>query len=376
VPAYIRLIEMLEERGELDRKTEGLAEDEELARRSAEGRGLVRPELAVLLSTTKLLLQDAIESSSVDEDEAMVPMLLGAFPDQVSSGFRQQVLGHRLRSELIATKLANRMINRMGLVHPFELAEEEGASLAHVAASFACAQELFGLEAIWDRLDQAKMPEEARLILFDRLALATRIQMADLLRAGAGKQGPAKLIANLKAGIAQLSAKAETLLQKETRQHSSRIREEFAAAGAPAAEAAMVAHLFDLDGAVGLTRLAVDCGIAPLALTGAFTDLGARLGLDWVQARASVMNPSDPWERVLVAGLARDFQQMRLEFLRELSDCNSSCEPEAAIAQWAESRHAAIDQFRSLVARARNSAVVTPSMLAQIAGQARNLLAR
>ena len=37
--------------------TEGLADSETLARRAAEGRGLTRPELAVLLSSAKLRLQ-------------------------------------------------------------------------------------------------------------------------------------------------------------------------------------------------------------------------------------------------------------------------------------------------------------------------------
>src|SRR5690606_41028722 len=80
--------------------------------------------------------------------------------------------------------------------------------------------------------------------------------------------------------------------------------------------AEMVAQLFAVDGAIGLARLAKDTGIAPLPLTRAFTDLGERLGLDWSQQKASVMVPSDPWERLLVAGVARDFQQQRLTFIR------------------------------------------------------------
>ena len=36
----------------------------------------------------------------------------------------------------------------------------------------------------------------------------------------------------------------------------------------------------------------------------------------WAQMTAARMSPSDPWERLLVNGLARDFQQMRLDFLR------------------------------------------------------------
>jgi glutamate dehydrogenase len=37
--------------------------------------------------------------------------------------FRKRIFEHRLRPELVATIVANRVVNRMGLVHPFELAE-------------------------------------------------------------------------------------------------------------------------------------------------------------------------------------------------------------------------------------------------------------
>src|SRR5690606_28506769 len=48
VPSLTRLMETLEEAGELDRRTEGLAASDVFLRRAAEGRGLTRPELAVL----------------------------------------------------------------------------------------------------------------------------------------------------------------------------------------------------------------------------------------------------------------------------------------------------------------------------------------
>ena len=84
-------------------------------------------------------------------------------------------------------------------------------------------------------------------------------------------------------------------------------------------EAAMVAHIADLDGAIGLARLASESRLPVPALTRAFADIGAQLGLDWVQAVASQMRPLDPWERLLTAGLARDFQQIRLDFLRRIA---------------------------------------------------------
>ncbi|HSG32997.1 MAG TPA: NAD-glutamate dehydrogenase domain-containing protein, partial [Sphingomonadaceae bacterium] len=319
IPSYMRLIDELESLGELDRETEGLAEDEVLARRVADEHGLTRPELAVLLSSTKLMLQNAIEQSSLDEDVSLVPMLLEAFPQPMRERFRSEILSHRLRNQLVATKLANRIINRMGMIHPFEIAEEEGASLDHVAAAFVCAGKLFGMEAVWSRFETSPMAENARLMLFARTALALRNHMADLLRAGAGNIPPSKLISELSPVIEELATCKEELLAKEARTHSARLKDEFRKAGVPAKEAEMAAHLFDMDGSVGLARLAVDTRIPVNSITAAFTNLGERLGLDWAQGCAATMNPSDPWERLLVAGLARDFQQMRFDLLRRLA---------------------------------------------------------
>ncbi len=89
------------------------------------------------------------------------------------------------------------------------------------------------------------------------------------------------------------------------------------------------------------------------------------------------MNPSDPWERLLVAGLARDFQQMRFEFLRALAGSKrGKADPQAQIAAWAAAREPAIRQFRAMIARAQSAMPLAPAMLAQIASQARNLLRR
>jgi oligopeptide/dipeptide ABC transporter ATP-binding protein len=80
VPALVRLIDVLEENGDLDRKTEGLAPSDDYARRAAAGTGLSRPELAVLLSSAKLVLQRALEESPVVDDPVLEEELLAAVP--------------------------------------------------------------------------------------------------------------------------------------------------------------------------------------------------------------------------------------------------------------------------------------------------------
>jgi glutamate dehydrogenase len=377
VASQMRLIEALEDLGQLDRRTEGLGTGEELARRAIDGHGLTRPELAVLLSSTKLVLQEAIENSDLWRDEAAEPLLLSDFPPRMQSEFRQRILGHQLRPQIVATVIANRIVNRMGLVHPFELAEEEGAGLAQVCAAFVSACELLGLEPIWEAIDAAAMPEEARLKLFEQAALALRGHIADLIRTGGTMSAPSRLIGDVAEGVADLMDHVDDLLAAEARGHSRAIVQGLIEAGAPVDLAERVARLFALDGAIGLSQLARDTKIAPVPLTNAFITLGERLGLDWAQSRAAVMVPSDPWERLLVAGLARDFQQMRFEFLRRLaSGTRAGGDPLSLIEEWTNSHEGAIRRFRAMIERARTAVTVSPTMLAQIASQGRNLLLR
>lgn len=375
--SYVRLIERLEEVSDFDRRTEGLADGETLARRAADGQGLTRPELAVLLSSAKLALQDAIEASGLPDDPVLEPVLLARFPSAMRKTYAAEIKGHRLRREMIATSLSNRIVNRLGMVHPFELAEEEGVGLAEVAAAFVVAERLFGLEPLWRALEEAAMPEAVRLALFDRLAAAVGNLISDVLRTAAGSIAAGAMIGDLAEGVAMLVGAREELLTAEPRARSQALQHDFVAAGASEALAAQVAGLFDFDGAVGLAQAARATGIDAKLLTHAFTDIGTRLGLDWAQGTAAHMSPSDVWERLLVSGLARDFQHMRIEFLRRLMRSKAGKDdPRGAVDAWAERNAAGVAQFRAMIARAQARPPVGAAMLAQIASQARNLLER
>ncbi|MCX8475162.1 MAG: NAD-glutamate dehydrogenase [Sphingomonas sp.] len=371
LPSYVRVIEILEGAGRLDRAVEGLSSNEDLLRRAQEGRGLTRPELSVLLASTKLALQDAIEQGRLGADPELEDDLRAAFPQAMQARFATAIEEHRLRNEIVATKLANRIINRLGVLHPFELAEEEGAAVRDIAAMFVVTERLFCLPAVWEAVENAPISEGARLALLDEMAVAVRGQVADLLRVCRPGASPAEVIARLKPGIDALDRQAKALLLDEVKSQSGRISGKLEAAGAPPELVAKVVRLFEMDGAVGLAELGVRKGIDETVLTRAFTHLGQALGLDWAQSTAARITTGDPWERLLIAGLARDFQQLRLEFLGRAEG-----DPQAAVEAWLDANRARVDQFANLVRRARQAAVPNAAMLAQIAGQARVLLGR
>jgi len=371
--SYARLIEQLEDLGDLDRRNEGLADGDALTRRAADGKGLTRPELAVLLSSAKLVLQDAIEASGLTDDPILQDNLIAMFPEPMRKKFVARIKEHRLRRELVATDLANRIVNRLGLVHTFELAEEEGVGLADVAAAFVVVERLFDLRTLWSDIDQAGMNEAARIALFDRLSAAVGNLMSDVLRTASGRVEAGAMIEQLRKSVNLLASARDDLLSDEPRERSQQLRHDFVERGAPEALATRVANLFDLDGSIGLAQLALKTGIDTTRVTHAFTDIGERVGLDWAQSVAAHMSPSDIWER----GLARDFQQMRLDFLRRLMRRKTGKDdPLGAVADWAERNSVAVDQFRTMISRAQARPPIAPAVLAQIASQARNLLER
>ncbi|HEU4967996.1 NAD-glutamate dehydrogenase [Sphingomonas sp.] len=372
LPAYVRLIETFEAAGRLDRAVEGLAANDELLRRAQENRGLTRPELAVLISTAKLSLQDAIEAARLGDDPSLVPALLAAFPPEMREGFATAIEQHQLRNEILATKIANRLVNRLGVIHPFELAEEEGAALGDLAAAFVAAERLYSLRDLWEAIDVAPMTEAARITLLDALALGVRAQMADLLRSADPGTQPGDLVARLGSGIERLDANLEGLLEEEAQASSAALTDRLVTAGAPEELVRRVVRLYEMDGAVGLATLGVETNTDEVVLTRAFTSLGEALGLDWAQATANRLSPSDPWERLLAAGLARDFQQMRLDFLARAGAEN----PQGFTQDWLARQSGRVAQFRDLIHRARATTSPNAAMLAQIAGQARVLLGR
>jgi len=372
LPQLVRVIELLEESGKLNRAVEGLESNEELLRRGQQNLGLTRPELAVLLSTSKMRLQASIEASKFTDDPTLEGELLAAFPPQMQARHRSAILAHRLRREIIATKIANRLVNRLGITVPFALTEEEGASFSQAAAAFVAAERLFGMDVLWAELDTADLAEEVRLELFAQAATGLELHIADMLRVTSPDLHPGALVDLLRPGLAKLDAMVGELLRPEARGETGSLRGRLEEMGAPRSITARIVRLFEMDGAVGLATLGRKIGVDEVELTRAYTRLGEALGLDWAQNAANNFQARDQWERLLTAGLARDFEQLRLDFL----DRRKGVDPASVVDAWCIDQGPRIEQFRRTVERARTAPVVTAPMLAQIATQARVLLGR
>ena len=372
LPGFVRTIEMLEATGRLDRNVEGLEASDVLLRRGIDGRGLTRPELAIVLSMAKLTLQAAAEELKLADDPTMDAELMAAFPAAMQNSQAPAIRAHRLRHQIVATKIANRLVNRLGPSVALDMTEEEGVGLPQVITAFLVLERLFQLGKLWTMIEQASLSEATRVQLFTIAARSISAHLGDVIRAASGDTSVTALAAMLEPGLKKVSAQAEGLIRAEVRGESAARREQLEALGANDDIVDALVRFYELDGVFGIAAMGARKGLDELAVTRAYTRLGEVLGIDWAQQQVARFAPTDHWERLLAAGLQRDFEQLRIDFLNR----TRADDPDKSVERWVGDNPKRIAQFRQLIERARLTGTVTAPMLAQIASQARILLAR
>jgi glutamate dehydrogenase len=203
-------------------------------------------------------------------------------------------------------------------------------------------------------------------------AQSVRSHMSDILRAGSGETNVSELVALLAPGLTKIDAAARSIIRDEVKTQAVALHDTLQALGAGEAIVRGLVKLYELDGVFGIAGLAARKDLDALELTHAYVRIGEALGIDWAQSQALRLQPVDQWERLLVAGLLNEFEQLRIDWLsRTRGD-----DPVQAVERWAERQEKRINQFRRLITRARGGGAVTVPMLAQIASQARILLSR
>ena len=178
--AEAHFITMLEHQGVIDRDLEDLPDEEQLRDRVSRGLGLMRPELAVLFSFSKITLYQDLVASEVPEDPYLSRELEDYFPTQLRSEFADLMAEHRLKREIIATRVTNNLVNRMGAYFAVRIKEDTGADSATVAKAYTVAREIFEARSYWHRLEtydstvSAEVQNEVYLEIWNLMRQSTR----------------------------------------------------------------------------------------------------------------------------------------------------------------------------------------------------------
>ena len=302
-----RLIQTLEARGLLDRGVEYLPDDMQLSERRRRSEPFTRPELSVLLAYAKLTLYDDLLESAVPDDPYLARELVRYFPRAIAARYPDALEHHRLRREIVATHLANSMINRGGPSLIVRIADQTGAAPASIASAFAAVRDSYGMTALnsaIDGLDNA-IPGKLQLDLYAAVQDLLLDRIIWFLRNVEPSLGLADVVAHYRDGIAAVAAALDGAVSQDIRNARAARRQELTAAGVPDELAGRLADLRALAAAPDIVLVADRTGKPVGEVAATYFAAGTFFRLDRIASAASNIPIADYFDR-LALDRARD----------------------------------------------------------------------
>ncbi|KRA52955.1 NAD-glutamate dehydrogenase [Devosia sp. Root635] len=325
LPDHRELIERLEERGLLDRAVEFLPTDAALDARAAGGKALTRPELAVILAYAKLTLYaDLLDGKSIDA-EYLAGELYRYFPETLHTAYPEAVAQHRLKREVIATVLANAMINRGGPAFVTELTAATSASPGEVALAYAATRDVYGLSELNTAIDalDGKVTGAVQLGLYAEVMDLLGQESLWFLRNADVTQGLSGLVERHATGVATLRVMLNSTLPASLAEGIAMRVVELAEQGVPEALARRIAELPVLSYASDIVLVSERSGVSVADGAAAFFGVFATFTLWPVIEQGREILLSDRFDRMALdralANLMRAQRDLTADVLKSES---------------------------------------------------------
>jgi glutamate dehydrogenase len=341
-PSYERLMDWLEKSADLKRDLEALPSTESLRERLQQGQGLTSPELSVLAAYAKIELTSALRDSKLADDPWFRQTLRNYFPLQLRERFDEELDTHPLRREIIATVVANDIINLGGITFAFRVMEETSASEVAVAKAFVALREIYELDSMVGELNSlpASFPTEhwSAVHLDIRRLLDRAVRW--LLTQGTISQPIADVVAEFKPLMDPMRARLLDYLRGDDRERVAGWLETAREWELPEGLALRWAELFESFVLLDIAKIARARKEPVEEIAAVYYTVFNRFHADSLLERISSLPRQDRWQALARAALRDDLYSTVSDMTTAVLDATEPADsPEARLKEW-EARNA------------------------------------
>ncbi|HEY2159890.1 MAG TPA: NAD-glutamate dehydrogenase domain-containing protein, partial [Solirubrobacteraceae bacterium] len=358
IDVHARLIRRLEQVAGLKRELEFLPSEDEISDRKAAGRGLVSPELAIVMAYCKIFVYGRLLESELPDDEDLSADLEAYFPEPLPERYAERIKQHRLRREIVATRLANQLVERAGATFAFRLADETGSSLTRLARGYAVAREVFEMRSFWQAVERLDNRVDAAV------QLGMLIEGRRLVERGArwlvsANREPIRIadaVRRFEPGVELLAESLPGVLDETDGRAYDETLADLREAGVPQQLAARVAAARWLPTAFEIVAVASRLGVEERLVMETYFGLSTRLELGWLRDRITELPRANRWEALTRAALREDLASIQRQLTAQvLGPGGGRAGAEEAIERWWRSHEEAVERSLTTVADVRAS---------------------
>lgn len=364
----IRLMRFLERAGRLNRSVEFLPDDETLEERAARKQFMTRPEIAVLMSYAKLWMYDELLQSNLPDDPHLGDDMVTYFPAPLQKKYAVVIGEHRLKREIVATRVTNSLINRTGATFAAQMMETTGMLPSDIARAFMIVRAVFDLPTLWAGIEALDNKVSASRQMQMVHAINQLVERAVLwfLRHGEHPMAVGEHIATFGPGIGTLLQNPDKALPAHYVREMNDRAADAVDDGVPRPLALRIAGMVNLASACDIVELARSRKLSPNVVAKLYYTVGSRFRLGRLRAAAERLIGDSHWQRLAVAAVIEELYAHELALTAQVIDGAGKRVEDAdeALAAWATNNQVALDRTETLLSELWSGEINDLAMIA------------
>lgn len=355
---YRYYIQQLETSGRIDRQLEYLPDDKTIIERKNNGKGLTKPELAVLLAYTKNIIKEEILNSDLPEDPHLINVVTSAFPEILAKRFGSYMDKHRLRREIIATQLSNSVVNEMGITFGYRLYDETGATPAAIGRAYAVARHIFALEDLWVGIEalDGKVPATVQFYMIDEVTRLVRRATRWFLRNRRLGFDIGEAIQVFSKGVAILTDHIPTLLSGENAEQLKAIELRLKDIGVSEDLARRIACARTIFYALDIIEAARIHKLDIITVSNVYFALNQQLELGWFREQVTIQSVETHWDALVREAIRDDLDLQQRDLSVAVLKLQSKAKGvDNKIQQWTDRHITLIERWQKMLIDLRSS---------------------
>ncbi|GDX36441.1 NAD-glutamate dehydrogenase [Alphaproteobacteria bacterium] len=314
-----QFLDKIEQSGLLNRQIEYLPSRKEIEKRQREGISLTRPELCVMLAYSKMEIYNELLVCELVNDKFFEKDLLSYFPQLMQQKFKDEILNHQLRKEIIATQITNFIVNKIGISFVSQIAQDSGFAIVDVIRSTIIACEAFDIIDFLNEIEKldGKIDFKIQVKMFTNANKLIDRSVLWLLRNQVQGDISSK-INDYKKVIDELSLILPEVLAQDSKQSFERKIAEYSQEKIDKNLVIALARMDAIASAFDIFEIAKNSQLEIKIIAKIYFAVGTRFSLKWLRSSINKLELHSHWQKLSAKTMLEDFYFYQTKIAKDI----------------------------------------------------------
>ncbi len=346
-----RLISNLERTGLLNRAIEFLPEDAEVEERRTQKQGFTRPELAVILSYAKIDLYNGLIASDASFEDFLEADPPRYFPVVLRRRYADLLPTHRLSRQILATLIANNIVNRMGPSFVKRVQVDTNADVVTIARAYTVARQIVRAANLLETIEALdfRIPASTQMSMMFEVSRTLRHVCYWLIERFGNELEIAPAVERLQERMTTIYTRTGAIMSTAARERHQNAAEHYLAMGVPEKLAHRMSSLLLTRAALDIADLAAIYKQDVLASAKVYSTFNERLGLYWLHTSVEDLHVAGRWQAIARSNLREEFYRIRRDLASKLLAGRSKRDIAVRANEWLDQHADDVGRFKRMV---------------------------